>query len=122
MPSAEKRCQRNMVAAECSADRWLAPYLRWFDSFLCYTKFAWFPSWLLTLKSCLRFFFRNHRMGCLERVRRDGLNGAASVLEDISFTTLATWRWRKGKAVCVAVYEAFRTIRLETCMECLKTI
>ena len=84
-------------------------------------QFAWFPSWLLTLKGCLRFF-RNHRVDFLERLRSDGLSGAASVLEGISFPTFAAWRWRKVKSVCVAVYEAFHTMRLEACMECLKNI
>ena len=67
-------------------------------------------------------FFHNHRVEFRERLRSDGLSGAASVLEDISFPTFAAWRWRAVKSVCVAVYEAFHTMRLEACMECLKNI
>ena len=65
-------------------------------------------------------FFRNHRVDFLEHLRSDGLSGAASVLEGIRFPTFAAWRWRKVKSVCVAVYEAFHTMRLEACMECLR--
>jgi hypothetical protein len=79
----------------------------------------WFDPWLLELKSCLKFF-RHHMTDFKEYLEWCGLDGAATLLGAISFTTFAAWRWKKLAAVTRSLGKAFEVLELPSVVEAIR--